>query len=102
MCYQRRRFFHDFSRLPCILGIVPLLLLWVVVALGHSGSTHCRAVTEDFRMPLATCPSLAELERLLLGELPEQDVERLEQHVQGCNACREQLVQLRTKVTVAA
>jgi hypothetical protein len=52
-------------------------------------------------MPIATCPSLAELQRLLVGEVPAQEIERLEQHMHDCDACREQLAKLlRSKNTL--
>src|SRR5687768_3850224 len=33
------------------------------------------------------CPDKTRLQRLLLGELPEADAERLEQHLLGCQPC---------------
>ena len=42
-------------------------------------------------MTLATCPSLAELEGLSRGGLPEREVEVLEQHVLECGSCLEKL-----------
>src|SRR5262245_37652416 len=38
-------------------------------------------------MALVTCPSPADLERLFLGGLPENEVQALEQHVLACAAC---------------
>src|SRR4051794_38005387 len=53
-------------------------------------------------MPLAACPSAADLERLFLGGLPEDAVEAVEQHVLGCTSCLEKLKkQLRAKDTFA-
>jgi len=43
-------------------------------------------------MSLATCPSPADLERLFLGGLPEQEVEALEQHVLECDSCLKKLI----------
>jgi serine/threonine protein kinase len=54
-------------------------------------------------MFLATCPSPADLERLFLGGLPEQEVEALEEHVLGCGSCLETLRQLlHSKETLAS
>jgi serine/threonine protein kinase/Leucine-rich repeat (LRR) protein len=53
-------------------------------------------------MFLATCPSPADLERLFLGGLPEQEVEALEEHVLGCGSCLETLRRLlHSKETLA-
>ena len=40
------------------------------------------------------CPKIPELQRLLLGQLPESETERLERHVGYCARCVQSLHQL--------
>jgi anti-sigma factor RsiW len=45
--------------------------------------------------PLSVCPDRRDLERLLLGLLPEAEAQALEEHVAQCGACVETLRALR-------
>lgn len=50
-----------------------------------------------------SCQELVELVTdYLEGALPEADRDRLEQHIAGCDGCRDYIVQMRTTVTLTS
>src|ERR1700736_4504971 len=50
---------------------------------------------------ISTCPTAKELQRFLLGDIPDQDAERVEQHLAQCPTCLGQLASLHGEDTLS-